>query len=68
MVIDGSAGLIHSFTDLGLIDEYRIRLHPVALGAGIPLFKDLKSTLNLKLVDTRIFRSGVVILHYQPVK
>lgn len=68
MVIDGSSGLIHSFTNLGLIDEYRIRLHPVVLGAGLPLFKDIKSTLNLKLVDTKIFPSGVVILHYQPVK
>lgn len=68
MIIDGSAGLIHSFTRLGLIDEYRIRLHPVVLGAGLPLFKDIKSTLNLKLVDTKIFRSGVVILHYQPEK
>ncbi len=36
MVIDGSPTLIHSFTKLGLIDEYRIRLHPVVLGSGKP--------------------------------
>jgi dihydrofolate reductase len=64
MVIDGSPTLIHSFAKLGLIDEYRIRLHPVVLGQGIPLFKD---RMNLKLLESRTFRSGVVILFYQPV-
>jgi dihydrofolate reductase len=67
LVIDGSPTLIHSFTKLGLIDEYRLRLHPVVLGSGVPLFKNLSETKNLKLVESRVFRSGVVILHYQPV-
>jgi dihydrofolate reductase len=66
MIIDGSPTLIHSFTKLGLIDEYRIRLHPVVLGSGKPLFKDNSDRMNLKLVESQIFRSGVVILHYQP--
>jgi len=66
MVIDGSPTLIHSFTKLGLIDEYRIRLHPVVLGSGKRLFKDNSDRINLKLVESQTFRSGVVILHYQP--
>ncbi len=68
LVIDGSAGLIHSLTNLGLIDEYRLRVHPVILGSGVPLFKDIKGRMTLKLVETKPFRSGVVILHYQPKK
>ncbi len=63
MVIDGSPTLIHSFAKLGLIDEYRIRLHPVVLGNGIPLFKE---RMNLKLLESRPLQSGVVILFYQP--
>jgi dihydrofolate reductase len=66
IVIDGSPGLIHSLTALGLIDEYRLRVHPIVLGGGIPLFKDIKEPMNLKLVKSQPFRSGVVILHYQP--
>ena len=68
IVIDGSAGLIHSLTNLGLIDEYRLRVHPLVLGNGLPLFKDVKEKINLKLVKAQPFRSGVVILHYQPAK
>ena len=61
----GSPRLIHSFLPLGLIDEYRLFLHPVALGGGIPLFKDIKETMNLKLVESKTFRNGVVYLCYQ---
>jgi dihydrofolate reductase len=65
MVIDGSPTLIHSFTRLGLIDEFLIRLHPVILGNGVPLFKQ---AVNLKLLEARPLRSGVIILRYQVVK
>ncbi|WP_228423591.1 dihydrofolate reductase family protein [Chryseobacterium formosense] len=64
----GGASLIKIFIELNLIDVYRISLHPVALGSGKPLFEDLKSRLNLKLLKTNIFRSGVVQLIYKPVK
>jgi dihydrofolate reductase len=66
IVIDGSPGLIHSLTRLGLIDEYRLRVHPVVLGSGVPLVKDLKERMPLQLIDSQTFQSGVVILHYQP--
>src|SRR5258708_18163961 len=45
MVIDGSPTLIHSFTSLGLIDEFLIRLHPVTLGSGVPLFEQAGEVL-----------------------
>jgi dihydrofolate reductase len=52
----------------GLIDEYRIILNPVVLGNGNPLFKGINEKQNLKLLKTRMFSSGVVILFYEPVK
>jgi len=64
----GGASLIKTFIELNLIDVYRISLHPVALGSGKPLFEDLKSRLNLKLLKTNIFKSGVVQLIYEPLK
>lgn len=62
----GGAGLITTFLELGLIDVYRLSVHPTVLGEGKPLFKDLKERLNLKLTDTKVFKSGVVQLIYQP--
>jgi len=64
----GGAGLIKSFIQLGLIDIYRISVHPVALGSGKPLFEDLKERVQLKLIKTNTFRSGVVQLIYEPVR
>lgn len=64
----GGAGLIKTFIDLGLVDVYRISVHPIVLGAGKPLFEDLKERINLKLIDTNMFRSGVVQLIYEPVR
>lgn len=60
----GGAKLITTFIDLGLIDVYRLSVHPTVLGAGKPLFKDLKQRLNLKLVNNKAFSSGVVQLVY----
>jgi len=44
----GGASFAQSLARLGLIDEYRLVLHPVALGEGLPLFKGLTSPLHLK--------------------
>jgi dihydrofolate reductase len=60
----GGANLITTFINLGLIDEFRLSVHPVILGEGKPLFMDIKQRLNLKLVNTRTFSSGVVQLIY----
>ena len=60
----GGASLITTFIDLGLVDEFRLSVHPVILGEGRPLFIDIKQRLNLKLINTRTFSSGVVQLIY----
>lgn len=64
----GGANLIRSFIQFGLIDTYRISVHPVALGSGKPLFENLKERLNLQLMETKSFRSGVVQLIYKTEK
>lgn len=60
----GGASLITTFINLGLVDEFRLSVHPVVLGEGKPLFVDIKQRLNLKIVSTRTFSSGVVQLIY----
>jgi len=64
----GGASLIKTFINLGLIDTYRISVHPVALGKGKPLFENLKERVGLRLIKTNSFKSGVVQLIYEPDK
>lgn len=64
LVIFGSPGLAKSFMNLGLIDEYKLTLHPVILGNGISLFDTNIATRNLKLLAAETLKSGVVTLHY----
>jgi len=66
MVILGSGTLVSSFLKLGLIDEYQILLHPIVLGRGKPLFRDLSERQKLELIGTKTFKSGVVGLYYRP--
>jgi dihydrofolate reductase len=66
ILIVGSANIVQQFTNLGLIDEFQLLVHPVILGGGRPLFKNNKDRQNLKLVETKSFSSGVVLLRYQP--
>jgi len=68
MTLLGSGSIATQFAQQGLIDEYQIMVDPVVLGDGTPIFKGLKHTLNLKLTATKTFRSGVVLLSYQPVE
>lgn len=62
----GGPTLASAFVRQGLVDEYRLLVHPVALGAGTPFFPALESPLRLRLVDTRRFASGAVLLAYVP--
>lgn len=66
MMIFGSPGLTHSFMQMGLIDEYRINVNPVILGKGIPLYS-IQNKTTLKLIATKVFKSGVVGLHYKVI-
>lgn len=62
----GGARLIKTFIALNLIDVYRLSVHPVALGAGKPLFEDIGDRVNLNLIEVNRFKSGVVQLVYHP--
>jgi dihydrofolate reductase len=65
ILIYGSSNLVQTLMQHGLIDEYRLLVYPVVLGTGQRLFKD-GSTAALKLVETKAFSSGVVLLTYHP--
>jgi len=66
MLIYGSASLVQTLTNLGLIDEYQILVLPVILGGGKPLFQNIKDRVRLKLVNNKTHPSGVMVLYYQP--
>ena len=61
----GGADLAASFMRLGLIDEYRIYVHPIVIGTGKPLFPRSGPSVNLRLLETRAFGNGVLLLHYR---
>lgn len=61
----GSADLVSTLIAHDLVDEYRIGICPVLLGAGTPFFKSQSDRRPLTLVETRPLRSGHVILHYR---
>lgn len=61
----GGAELAASLMELGLIDEYSVYIHPVILGGGKPMFPALREKIDLQLVGTQAFTSGVVLLSYR---
>ncbi len=67
LLIFGSSQLVQTLHERGLIDEYRLMVFPVILGSGKHLFQDIEEKRALKLIDTRTFASGVVMLSYQTV-
>ena len=66
MMAWGGATFAQSLTRLGLVDEYRLILQPVALGEGLPLFKDLTAPLRLELVDAQTYDTGAALHVYRP--
>ncbi|AOP33514.1 dihydrofolate reductase [Leptospira tipperaryensis] len=62
-----SPSLIVSLTKLKLIDEYQLCVHPIIAGNGLPLFKDINEQITLKLIRTKTFSSGAILLYYQPI-
>jgi dihydrofolate reductase len=63
----GGAAFVQALSRLGLIDEYRLVIHPVALGNGLPLFSDLAKPLRLDLAEAKNFPGGTVIHVYRPI-
>lgn len=64
ILLFGSPRATHSLMQQNLIDGYWLFVNPVVLGKGIPLFTDIKDKINLKLLNTRRFASGVTELDY----
>jgi len=64
----GSRSLIVQSMKFNLIDEYQLCVHPVVVGKGLPLFEDIGDRTILKLVGTKTFKGGAVILYYQPIR
>jgi len=68
IMVFGSATLVQSLMEAGLIDEYRLMVHPIVLGSGKRLFNDGMEMTGLKLIEAKAFSSGVVLLHYQAAR
>ena len=67
-ILVGSPSLIVALAQLDLIDEYQLGVQPIVLGSGLPLFKNVKDRINLKLLKTKTFGCGAVTLYYEPAK
>ena len=67
-ILVGSPSLIVALTQLRLIDEYQLGVQPTVLGSGLPLFKNIKDRIDLKLLKTKTFGCGAVTLYYEPAK
>jgi len=66
LAIFGSANLLSFLMQMNLVDEHRVMVNPVLIGSGTPLFRNIGRKVNLKLVKSRTFQSGNVLLYYQP--
>jgi dihydrofolate reductase len=66
MIILGSGSIVTLCAEHELIDTYQIMIDPVAIGNGTPLFNGMKRQLDLRLTSTRTFKSGVILLNYEP--
>lgn len=66
ILVCGSGMLVHKLMQHDLIDEYRLMVHPIVLGSGKRLFKDGSDMTILRLVNTKTFSTGIVVLIYHP--
>ena len=68
MTILGSGTIVSLFAEHGLIDEYQFMIDPVAIPDGTPVFAGITKKIELELTDSKVFKSGVVLLSYRPVR
>jgi dihydrofolate reductase len=66
ILVAGSATLVNTLMEHDLVDEYHLLVYPVILGSDKRLFKDLARPVNLKRLETKSFKTGVVLLSYEP--
>jgi dihydrofolate reductase len=63
ILVAGSAQLVRTLAEHNLVDEYRFMVHPIVLGSGNRIFDERRV---LKLVDSKRFSSGIMVLTYEP--
>jgi dihydrofolate reductase len=66
LTVLGSGNIVTQLAEKNLIDAYQLMIDPVALGNGTPIFKGIKHMPALKLTNSKVFKSGVVLLSYEP--
>jgi dihydrofolate reductase len=66
IVAHGGAGFARSLIAQGLVDQYALLVHPIALGKGLPIFSDLAMPAPLKLVSSKAFPGGAMAQIYRP--
>ncbi len=67
-ILVGSRSLIIQLINLNLIDEFQICIHPMIEGKGLPLFDKIKDKTIFRLLKTKIFGSGAIVLYYEPIR
>jgi len=67
-VFVGSPSLIIALAKLDLIDEYQLVVHPIVVGSGLPLFKNIKDKIELKLLKTKPLGAGQLAIYYESTK
>lgn len=65
-ILIGSRSLIIQLIKLNLVDELQLCIQPVLQGSGMPLFENIEDRTLLKLVNTKTFKAGAIILYYEP--
>ena len=68
LTVLGSGSLVAQFAQAGLIDEYEILLNPVVLGSGKTMFEGVTDGTRLKLMKSRVFGNGNILLTYEPAR
>jgi dihydrofolate reductase len=68
VLIAGSRSLIPTLAAHGLVDEYRLMVHPIVLGSGKRLFDGIADPFTLRLASSRVLATGSLILIYEPVR
>lgn len=67
-ILVGSRSLIITLLNLNLIDEFQLSVQPIISGKGLPLFESINDRIDLKLIKTKTFSSGITTFYYEPLK
>jgi dihydrofolate reductase len=68
LTVLGSGNIVSQLAQEGLIDEYQVLVNPVVIGSGRTMFEGIRAKIALKLIKTRVFGNGNVLLTYEPAR